>query len=444
MFKTLPGFREFYPEDCAIRNHCFRLWRQTALRFGFQEFDGPLLEPLELLTAKSGPEIAGQLFNFVDKGGREVTLRPELTPTLARMVGARANSLRRPIKWFSIGENFRYERQQKGRLRSFYQLNADLLGEPGPAADAEVIGLLVTSLTAFGLGPDTFIIRLSDRTLWLLYLEGLGLSETASMEILGVVDKMEREEPEQVLAKLKALTGEKAETLHAGIQALKACTDRESLAAFFDQASSDPVVAEKVRQRLAEWADLWGRLEAMGLGAFLRLDFGIVRGLAYYTGFVFEAFQTIGKGRALAGGGRYDHLVEKLGGPALPAVGFGMGDVTLRDLLETCNRLPKLVPSMDFYVIALGEAASKEALQAVYRLRESGFAVEYSLKAQSLAKQFKQADQSGARFALIWGEEEVNARTFKCRSLIQREEKIYPQGALAEVAARVCETAELP
>lgn len=427
-----------------MRNYCFRLWRQTALRFGFQEFDGPLLEPLELLTTKSGPEIASQLFNFVDKGGREVTLRPELTPTLARMVGARASSLRRPIKWFSIGENFRYERQQKGRLRSFYQLNADILGEPGPAADAEVIGLLISCLTAFGLGPDTFVIRLSDRTLWLLYLESQGLSDEASLEVLGVVDKMEREESEQIMVKLKSLTGGKAESLYAGIQRLKSCTDREALAAFFSEVSADPAVAEKVRQRLADWADLWGRLEAMGMGPFLRLDFGIVRGLAYYTGFVFEAFQTIGKGRALAGGGRYDHLVEKLGGPSMPAVGFGMGDVTLRDLLETCHRLPSLIPTVDFYVIVLGEPATAEALRSVYRLREAGYAVDYSLKVQSLPKQFKQADQSGARFALIWGEEEVNAGTFKCRDLMQREEKTYPQAVLLEVAASVRETAELP
>ncbi|MDR3227955.1 MAG: ATP phosphoribosyltransferase regulatory subunit, partial [Puniceicoccales bacterium] len=164
-FTTLPGFREFYPRERAIQKHIFDIWRKTAGAFNFQEWDAPVLEPLELFTEKSGEEIVRQLFNFEDKGGRQVTLRPEMTPSLARMVGARANALRRPIKWFAIGENFRYEKQQKGRLRAFYQYNADLLGEAGPTADAEIIALCVESLRAFGLTAADFRVRLSDRTL---------------------------------------------------------------------------------------------------------------------------------------------------------------------------------------------------------------------------------------------------------------------------------------
>ncbi|MEM8549656.1 MAG: ATP phosphoribosyltransferase regulatory subunit, partial [Verrucomicrobiota bacterium] len=196
MFQTLPGFREFYPEDCAIRNYLFETWRASAQCFGFAEFDGPLLEPLELITAKSGDEIVSQLFNFEDKGGRLVTLRPELTPTLARLVGAKAGSLKRPVKWFGIAENFRYEKPQKGRLRSHYQLNADLLGDTSPAADAEIIALLIQTLCAFGLGQEHFVLRLSDRELWLLLLALRGIEGEPALLALNAIDKMERESEE--------------------------------------------------------------------------------------------------------------------------------------------------------------------------------------------------------------------------------------------------------
>src|SRR5688572_12717229 len=191
-FQTLPGFREFYPEDLARRNHIFRLWRQTAHAFGFAEYDAPVLEPLELYRTKSGDEIEAQLFSFKDKGDREVALRPEMTPTVCRMVGARANALKRPIKWFSIAEYYRYERAQKGRERAFYQFNADLFGEAGPEAEIELIGLLIQCLRAFGLSHDDFYVRLSDRNLWFFYLEALGLDESRIRGVLGAVDKFEK------------------------------------------------------------------------------------------------------------------------------------------------------------------------------------------------------------------------------------------------------------
>ena len=174
-FESLPGFRAFYPEERARLGHILEVWRRACRRYGFREWEGPVLEPLELLTAKSGDEIVRQLFNFTDKGERAVTLRPEMTPTLARMVGARANGLPKPIRWFAIGECYRYEKQQKGRLRAFHQLNADLLGEAGPAADAEIIALCADCLLGFGLARDSFAIRLSDRTLWIRVLAALGV-----------------------------------------------------------------------------------------------------------------------------------------------------------------------------------------------------------------------------------------------------------------------------
>jgi len=423
MFKTLPGFRDFYPEDCAVRNHLFRLWRETALRYGFAEFDGPVLEPLELFTTKSGEEIAGQLFNFTDKGGREVALRPEMTPTLARMVGAKANALRRPVKWFSIGENFRYERQQKGRLRAFYQLNADLLGEASVHGDAEIIALLIQLFRAFGLTQEHFRIRLSDRSLWLAFLKGEGLSDDETMQALGIIDKLERAPKEATLEALEKLLGDKgrAEALLARITELASLKCLGSLQRFFgDQA--DAAVAE----RIGEWQTLLGLLDAMGLGDFVQVDLGIVRGLAYYTGFVFEAFQTVGEGRALAGGGRYDNLVEKLGGTALPAVGFGLGDVTLRNLLEETKLLPNLLPACDVYVVIGSDGAYRSGVRLAQLLREGGYRVEYPMRPVGFGKQFKQADQCGARLAAIIGDDEQERSVVKLRDLSRREEKEVP------------------
>src|SRR5258708_2220128 len=191
-FQSLPGFREFYPEDFARRNHLFRRWRQAAQTFGFAEYDAPVLEPLELYKTKSGEEIESQLFSFTDKGGREVALRPEMTPTVCRLVGAKANSLKRPIKWFSVAEFYRYERSQKGRERAFFQFNADIFGESGPEAEIELISLLIQCLVGFGLTEQDFYVRLSDRNLWFFYLEALGLDEARTVTVLSAVDKFEK------------------------------------------------------------------------------------------------------------------------------------------------------------------------------------------------------------------------------------------------------------
>ncbi len=436
MFETLPGFREFYPDDFAVRSFIFGQWRRTARAFGFSEYEAPLLEPLELITAKSGDEIVSQLFNFEDKGGRAVTLRPELTPSMARMVGARANSLKRPVRWFAIGENFRYEKPQKGRLRSHFQFNADLLGEPGPSAEAEVIALLGQTLQRFGLGPEDFVIRLSDRTLWIAYLEALGLEDGARLEVLGVIDKLERLEPEAAVKQLAPHFSEGAATdFLARVAELTSIRNLDTLEKFLTAHAGGDALA----QRLAQWRNLLGLLDSFGVGEVVRIDLGIVRGLAYYTGFVFEAFQTVGKGRALAGGGRYDHLVEKLGGPALPAVGFGMGDVTLRDLLDERKLLPPLLEVADVFVIAAGEAARRQALGDVMRLRAAGYRTLYALKPTGFSKQLKQADQAGARLALIYGDEELAAGTVKVRHLAARREVPFPRSRLLEAVAQVIE-----
>ncbi|GHB99080.1 histidine--tRNA ligase [Cerasicoccus arenae] len=428
--KTLPGFRDFYPEDCSLRNHLFSVWRQCAKRFGFQEYDGPILESLELLTAKSGDEIAGQLFNFEDKGGRAVTLRPELTPTLARMVSAKANALPRPIKWYSIGENFRYERQQKGRLRSFYQFNADILGEAGPIADAEVIGLLVESLCSQGLQRDEFIVRLSDRNLWFYFIESLGFTGEQATGALGIIDKMERMPPEKALAALGELGAPDPAKTFQAITDFQQLPDVEAIAAFLSKMDLSEESHDKLNGRLDAWRELLDLLDAAGLNDFVKLDLRIVRGLAYYTGFVFEAFQTVGKGRALAGGGRYDDLLEKLGGSAMPAVGFGMGDVTLRDLLEEVNRLPRLIDKADIFLVYTGDAGFKAALGDAYALRRQGLRAELPFREAGMGKQFKQAAQSGADFTLVYGPEELAQGIVQVKHMRTGEQKAVPAAQL--------------
>lgn len=436
-FETLPGFREFYPDACARRNAIFDKWRGVARAFNFLEYDAPVLEPLELYIEKSGEEIVGQLFNFEDRGGRAVALRPELTPSLARLIGAKANSLKRPIKWFNIGEQYRYERPQKGRLRAFYQFNVDIFGEPGPSADAELIALLAQSLQEFGLGEEDFKIRLSDRDLWLLMLAAEGLDGDASMAVLGVIDKMERMEREKVLEKLSALMGESAGAFLARVEEAVSIREFAALRAYILSLPLEGELAEQAQARLADWEALLAGLESAGAREFIQIDLGIVRGLAYYTGFVFEAFEASGEGRALAGGGRYDALVKKLGGPEMPAVGFAMGDVTLADLLESKGLMPDSVQAPQFVLVIGGAEARPYAMRDAAQLRAAGYVVDYPLKDQGFGKQFKAANQSGARFALIYGSDEIAKGVVKIRDLQAEVERELPRKALFTQAAEL-------
>jgi histidyl-tRNA synthetase len=423
-FQTLPGFREFYPEDLARRNHLFRLWRQTAVAFGFAEYDAPVLEPLELYRRKSGDEIEQQLFAFTDKGGREVALRPEMTPSVCRLVGAKANTLRRPIKWFSIGEFYRYERMQRGRGRCFFQFNADLFGEPGPEAEVELIALLVQCLRAFGLGAADFTVRVSDRHLWFFFLEALGCDEEQTRALWGAIDKYEKIGAAAFAPyaeRFGPLEPERQERILGFLRVKSLAALEETLA---------PLASERLTARLTDWRRLLGGLEAMGLADFVSVDLGVVRGLAYYTGFVFEAFDKQGDLRALAGGGRYDDLVAKLGGPELPAVGFAIGDMTFQLLLEQRGLMPAIVSAPDVFVVIGGAAERPAALGAVQALRETGWRVEYPLRETGFAKQFKHADQLGARLAVIVGGDEVARGVFKLKDLREGTETEVPADQL--------------
>ncbi len=419
-FQTLPGFREFHPEDLARRNHVFRLWRQTANAFGFAEYDAPVLEPLDLYKAKSGEEIEAQLFSFIDKGGREVALRPEMTPTVCRIVGAKANSLKRPIKWFSIAEFYRYERMQKGRGRCFFQFNADIFGEPGPEAEIELISLLVQSIAAFGLTEQDFFIRLSDRNLWFFYLEALGLDEPRIRGVLGAIDRYEKYGDDA----FKAYTEQFGPLAPELKEKVLSFLGIKSLAAL--EQTLGAIGGDKITARLADWRKLLSGLEAMGIGKFIEVDLGVVRGLAYYTGFVFEAFDRKGELRALAGGGRYDDLVHKLGGPALPAVGFAIGDMTFSLLLEQRGLMPAFVSAPDIYCVLGGEKERLAAFRDVNALRAAGYRVDYPMKDVGFGKQFKAASESGAKLALIYGGDEVAKGVVKIRDLTSRTETEVP------------------
>ena len=426
MFETLPGFRDFPPEACARRNHLFRVFRTVARAFHFSEYDAPVLEPLDLYVEKSGEEIVSQLFHFKDKGDRRVALRPELTPTLARMVASKANSLPKPIKWYNIGEHFRYERPQKGRGRSFYQFNADLLGETNLQADAELIALLVGIFETLGLGSNDFKIRLSDRTTWVLLLNNLGISDQERPAVLNIIDKSERRKPEQTLEDLEKIIGTRSEDTFTKIEAIKKIDSIDELK---EKLSS---CGEEGQKRANDWITLIEYLEGYAANNYVSIDLSIVRGLAYYTGFVYEAFEASGEGRALAGGGRYDHLVKKLSGNTdMPAAGFAIGDMTLSDCLESKGLLPNYIVAPDIYLIC-GPEDKKNGLTIISRCRKAGFSVSHNLKNAAFGKQFKEAGKSGARYGLILGKDELDKNEIKIKDFRSGNEKSVPQQSLIE------------
>ncbi len=409
--QLLPGFRDFYPEDCALRNYTLSVWREVAARYGFVEYDGPVLEPIELYKKKSGGELLGQLFDFVDKGERHVALRPEMTPSLARMVAARERDYKKPLKWFCAPSFFRYEKQQRGRLREFLQLNCDILGDASPAADAELLALVIDILREFGLGAQDFVVRLSDRDAWMQFALGKGVPQDRLLDFLGVVDKLERAPEADSRRKLGEF----------GVE----------LEAVRDFIANPVAEATKLQGILAD-------LKARGLADFVEVDLTIVRGLAYYTGLVFEVFDRGGKERALAGGGRYDALLELMsdGKVKMPALGFGMGDVVLANLIaEVASAKSRREAwladrrAAEIYVVVADEARRTEALGTVQSLREAGWRTDYAMGAAKVGKQFQAAESLGARFAVVVGAEWPE---LKVKDLLNREERVLSAATLIE------------
>jgi histidyl-tRNA synthetase len=391
--QALPGFRDFYPEQFAERAFVMRTWREVARRYAFVEYDGPPLEPLDLYTKKSGDEIVGQLYNFTDKGDREISLRPEMTPTVARMVGARANALRKPVRWFSMPQLFRYERQQKGRLREHFQLNVDLIGEADVTADAELLACAIDMMRAFELTANDVVARVSDRRVMQAYLQALGIPDAAFSVVFGVVDKIDRQPRDVSAEKLRAVLNE---TQTAAILDIATTTLGQ-----VRTAVTDPEGVQHL-DNLERYLRYVNALVPNG-ESWVRVDLSIVRGLAYYTGIVFELFDRTGEFRAICGGGRYDTLLASLGDADLPALGFGMGDVVLTELLRAKGLLKADVHELDAWVAGRDETIPVEQVMAeAARLRAEGKAVEYALRPQSYNKQVKTARALGAREIVVY------------------------------------------
>ena len=410
---TVKGTREFYPEQMALRNWLYSNMRAAAQAFGYQEWDGPFLETLDLYAAKSGEELVKeQAFVFNDRGGDQITLRPELTPSLARMVAARQGLLARPIRWWSFGPFWRYERPQKGRSREFFQWNVDLLGVDSPAADAELAAVPATFFANIGLGPDEVRIQFNNRRLMDAEIAGLGLTER-KRDVFRLIDRRDKMSAEA-----------------------------------WDRYAADLGVTEEqlvgLKNLLAD-KELWRKSEecqafvkaatALGIGPYLEYDPTVIRGLDYYTGTVFEARDREGEFRAVLGGGRYDNLVGDVGGDRLPGVGFAMGDVVIGLVAQKYGKAAGLraAPTQALVTVFKPEMQD-EALKLAAELRAAGVKTEWYPEAIKLDKQLKYADAVGARFALIVGPDEVANGVVMLKDLSTREQRAVPR---AEVAATI-------
>ncbi|MBN1846576.1 MAG: histidine--tRNA ligase [Sedimentisphaerales bacterium] len=394
MAKIAPvkGTRDFYPDRMAVRNWIIEGWRRASRRNGFVEYDGPIFEYLQLYTQKSGEEIAGQLFSLTDRGGRDLAIRPEITPTLARMVNQQINALARPIKWFSVPRLCRAERPQKGRLREFFQWNIDVIGEESDIADAECIYTAVDYLRGTGLKAGDIVVKISSRSMLAALLQRIGFKECTWDVVYSLLDKRPKL-PEETFSALAAEKIPDKELREGLFRLIDNAVSLEQLATVFDEHQA--VVLKEFFQRL----------ETMGVSAFCEFDINIVRGLAYYTGIVYEIFDRKQPLRALCGGGRYDNLLEGLGGPKVPATGFGMGDVVLEIMLQERGFLKAQTNPVDVFVIDADAGLFDKVLEIASTLRAAGFTAVFSYKRTWLGKQLKQASEQNARFAVIVGAE---------------------------------------
>ncbi len=427
-FENLKGTRDFYPDDMRLRRWMESRWRKVAERYGFEEYDAPMLESLELYTRKSGEEIVGQLYAFEDRGGRKVALRPEMTPSLARMIAARGTSLPRPVKWYSIPRLFRYERPQRGRLREFFQLNLDILGVEGVEADAEIIAAGVDVLRACGLGAEDFVVRYSDRRLLDAVTAALSIPPERRLAVYAALDKLLKSGEEAVLTELR-----KAGVPEGTARALTDAVGRRDLAGLQEALAPTGVLLAQEAERIVR---LERYLEAYGVAEFCQFDAAVVRGLAYYTGIVFEMHDRAGELRALCGGGRFDDLLSAVGGEPLPAVGFGLGDVVLLELLTERGKLPELGSRCDACVIPVTEEDRPAAIEAAALLRAARLSADLSLREQAVGKALRRAGQAGARFAVVIGENERAAGVWTVKDLAGgQEEKLVPEAALARMRA---------
>ena len=410
MTKGVRGTRDFYPEDMRVRNWLFDNFQSAARSHGFEEYDAPLLEHEELYTRKQGEEITQQLYGFEDKGGRRVSLRPEMTPSLARMVMARAGALPTPIKWFSIPQCWRYERTQRGRGREHYQWNVDVWGTEGIEADAELISVLSTFFRSVGLGPEDLVIRVSSRKVLEEVLGSVGVSGEAFPAVCVIVDKMGKTSEEAMSAQLaeQGLDTDAISTIRStlGLQ------DLDALSSALGDGS--PAVSELT--------SLFSLIDSYGISDWVAFDASVVRGLAYYTGPVFEAHDRAGELRAIVGGGRYDRLLSTLGGRDMPATGFGFGDMVIMELLASKGLVPELSSGNQDLVVSSDESLRPAAMSVAQRLRASGRTVDLVLEDKRMKWVFRHAERSGAQRLVMVMPEEWGAGNVRIKDLESGEE----------------------
>ena len=410
MTQGVRGTRDFYPEDMRIRNWLFDNFRAAARSHGFEEYDSPVLEHEELYTRKQGEEITQQLYNFVDKGCRIVALRPEMTPSLARMVMARAGAMPTPIKWFSIPQCWRYERTQRGRGREHYQWNVDIWGSDAVQADAELLSVLVSFFEGVGLNADDLVIAISSRKVLEEVLGSLGISGDAFAATCIIVDKMDKL-PAEVVEQQLSEQGLDSDAISV-IQSTLGLSDLDSLASALGEGS----------EAVAELATLFDLVDAYGISDWVTFDASVVRGLAYYTGPVFEAHDRGGKLRAICGGGRYDRLLSSLGGNDMPATGFGFGDMVIMELLNEKGLVPDLPSGNQDIVIAINEDLRSAAMSVATKLRANGRQVDLVLEDKRMKWAFRHAERTGAQRLVMVMPDEWAAGNVRIKELESGEE----------------------
>ncbi|MCE5187439.1 MAG: histidine--tRNA ligase [Planctomycetaceae bacterium] len=397
--QAVKGTRDFYPPQMAVRNFIVDGWKAASKRCGFVQYDGPIFEYLQMYQVKSGDEIVEQLFNFEDRGGRRLAIRPEITPTLARMVNQQISSLPRPIKWFSVPRLCRAERPQKGRLREFFQWNIDVIGVEDVLADAEVIYCCLDYLRSLRLTSADITARISSRRLLAAVLMNIGIAEERLASIYPILDKKPKI-PAEAFEEMLNKEIDSAATVQTIIRLMNVHA--------VEEIGRIVELNDAARQAMQEVSRLFALLTLMGVGEYCRFDMGIVRGLAYYTGIVFEVHDAVGELRAICGGGRYDNLLSDFGGPHMTATGMGMGDCVLEILLREKGLLKDdtlPIQRLDYFVAYADAGLFDRAVQVTAALREKGFSCDFSYKPAALGKQLKQADALGAAKCIIAGQE---------------------------------------
>lgn len=432
---SVKGTRDLYPDVMAPLRRIFDTWHKVSERHGFLEYEGPTLEMLDLYREKSGDELVGQLYRLTDSGGRELALRPEMTPTLARMVAARVNTLPKPIKWFCIPRLFRGENVQRGRLREFFQWNVDVIGTADVIADAECILVGVEALRELGLRAEDFVVHISNRRLIAAILSASGIAEPQHNGAYALLDKAGKMSRDDLSVAWGKAYGEQIP--FAKLDELLGANNLDALRGAVASLGGS---SEALDAALAETEQLFSYIDSFGIREFCNLNLHIVRGLAYYTGPVFEFYDRSAKERAICGGGRYDDLLGKLGKSQEPAVGFGMGDVVLSLLLEEKGLLHGDMSEQAVWIVSTIEEAEKAMYTLVAALRRQGVRAEFSYTRQAIGKQLKAADKKGVSKVVILGDETLNQGRVQLKDMSRGRTWDAPLDTLMKDAKRVFDT----